>query len=338
MIITRAPLRVSFVGGGTDIEEFYKKYPGRVLSSTINKYVYISINYGRLLETFVIKYTDTEIVKHPQELKHDRFRETLLKLNVVSNGLEIASFADLPAKTGLGSSSSFTVALMKAVHAHLGISLSKQYAAELACELEINILKEPIGKQDQYAAAYGGFNVFQFNADGTVEVDPVYIDYKVRADLEDYSMLFFTGLTRSASDVLSKQKVDLVQKFETYKQMSDSVLTFKDSLVKGDISAMAEMLHEGWERKKSLSEAISTTAIDELYSEARKLGVLGGKVLGAGGGGCLYFMAPPESHASISEGLLKKSQELGLTSFRKIDFDFTQSGTDILFNSLSHHA
>lgn len=252
MIITRAPMRISFVGGGTDIEEFYTKYPGRVISSTIDKYVYTAINHGRLLDSFVIKYMETETAKHPSEFKHTRFKETLLRLNVVEPGLEIASFADIPGNTGLGSSSSFTVALLKAINAHLGISVSKQEAAELACEIEIEILKEPIGKQDQYAAAYGGFNVFQFNTDGTVDVDPVFIDYKVRADLEDHVLLFFTGITRSASSVLATQKIGMAEKFETYKSMSDSVLFFKEKLQAGDMEGMAEMLHDGWERKKAL--------------------------------------------------------------------------------------
>lgn len=338
MIITRAPLRISFVGGGTDIQDFYQKYPGRVISSTIDKHVYTAINHGNLLDSFVIKYMDTETAKHPSEFKHSRFRETMVRLNVVSPGLEIASFADLPGNTGLGSSSSFTVALLKAINAHHGIAISKQQAAELACEIEIDILKEPIGKQDQYAAAYGGFNVFQFNPDGTVDVEPIFIDYKVRADLEDHVLLFFTGITRSASSVLSEQKTTMTEKFETYKQMSDSVLIFKDLLKEGDMQGMAAMLHEGWERKKSLSGAISNSAIDELYLTAQKHGAWGGKVLGAGGGGCLFFIAPPEKHATIGAGLRAQAEKLNLDGFKKIDFDFSQSGSDVLFNSLSHHA
>lgn len=338
MIITRAPLRISFVGGGTDIKDFYQKYPGRVISSTIDKHVYTVINYGRLLDSFVIKYMETEKATHPSEFKHSRFRETMLRLNVVEPGLEIASFADLPGNTGLGSSSSFTVALLKAINAHHGIAINKQQAAELACEIEIDILKEPIGKQDQFAAAYGGFNVFQFNPDGTVDVDPIFIDYKVRANLEDHAVLFFTGITRSASTVLSEQKTSMADKFETYKQMSDSVLVFRDKLIAGDMRGMAEMLHEGWERKKSLSGGISTNAIDDLYTEARKLGAWGGKVLGAGGGGCLFFIAPPETHAVIGAGLRAQAEKLGMVGFKKIDFDFSQSGADVLFNSLSNHA
>lgn len=338
MIISRAPLRISFVGGGTDLKDFYEKYPGRVISSTIDKYVYTAINYGRLLDSFIVKYTETEQAKHPSELKHTRFRETLLHLNVVEPGLEIASFADLPGNTGLGSSSSFTVSLLKSLNAHNGVAISKQRAAELACEIEIDILKEPIGKQDQYAAAYGGFNVFQFNPDGTVDIDPIFIDYKIRADLEDQVLLFFTGITRSASTILADQKGSLVDKFETYKFMSDSVFDFKDKLIKGDFEGMAAMLHEGWERKRSLSTLISNTFIDDLYKTALQNGAWGGKVLGAGGGGCLFFIAPPKAHGSIQAALRAKAVSLELSGFKQIDFDFSQSGADILFNSLSHHA
>jgi D-glycero-alpha-D-manno-heptose-7-phosphate kinase len=338
MIITRAPLRISFVGGGTDIKDFYQKYPGRVISSSIDKYVYTAINYGRVLDSFVIKYMETERAKHPSEFKHTRFRETLLRMNVVDSGLEIATFADMPGNSGLGSSSSFTVSLLKAISAHHRNAISKEEAAALACEIEIDILKEPIGKQDQYAAAYGGFNVFQFNPDGTVDVDPVFIDYKVRADLEDHVLMFFTGVTRSASAVLTEQKASMADKFETYKFMSDSVYPFKDKLMAGDFKAMAEMLHEGWERKKSLANTISNTDIDTLYTTALSHGAWGGKILGAGGGGCLFFIAPPDTHGAIKAALRETATDLGLLEFKQVDFDFSQSGADVLFSSLSHHA
>jgi D-glycero-alpha-D-manno-heptose-7-phosphate kinase len=338
MIITRAPFRISFVGGGTDIKEFYEKYPGRVISSTIDKYVYTAINYGHLLDELVIKYSETESVKNVQDLKHGRFREALKKLNINGIGLEIASFADLPNKTGLGSSSSFSTSLIKALHAHLDKPIHRQVLAELACELEIDILNEPIGKQDQYAAAFGGLNVFQFNPDGTVEVDPVYIDYRVRADLEDHSFLFYTGTTRLASSVLTEQKASLADKFATYKEMSDSVPIFKDTLQDGDFKKLADMLNTGWERKKSLAGKISNDVLDSLYSTAIDSGAWGGKVLGAGGGGCLFFIAPPDTHKNLENKLKQKSTQLNLSGFKKIDFDFTQSGTDILFNSSPYHA
>jgi D-glycero-alpha-D-manno-heptose-7-phosphate kinase len=338
MIITRAPFRISFVGGGTDLQAFYSQYPGRVISSTIDKYIYVAINQGVLLDGFTIKYLQTEQVLHPKELSHDRFREALIRMNIVRGGLEIASFANLPSNTGLGSSSSFSVALLKALHVHLGTQISRAELAELACELEIDILKEPIGKQDQYAAAFGGFNVFQFNPDGSVDVSPVYLDYKVRAGLEDHTLLFFTGITRAASSVLSEQKTSVRDKFETYKQMSDSVPVFTTMLQDGDYQGMANMLHEGWLRKKSLASSISNTTIDGLYDAGISAGAWGGKILGAGGGGCLFFIAPPETHQRIKESLRTKAAELSLENFKQIEFDFSQSGSDVLFNSNFHHA
>lgn len=338
MIISRAPFRISFVGGGTDIKEFYKEYPGRVISSTIDKHVYTVINKASLLNQFIIKYSQTETTSHPKDFQHDRFREALLKVGITTGGLEIASFADLPSKAGLGSSSSFSVALLKALQAYQNAPVNNETVARMACELEIDILKEPIGKQDQYAAAYGGFNVFQFNPDDTVTVDPVFIDYKTRAALEDHTLLFFTGITRAASSVLTEQKASMRDKFETYKKMSDSVLDFKTHLLAGNLETMAEMLHEGWLRKKSLSGNISNSAIDDLYEKALAAGAWGGKILGAGGGGCLFFIAPPETHGDIAEAMRSAAAELALTDFRKIDFDFSQSGADILFNSSSYNA
>lgn len=336
MIITRAPLRISFVGGGTDIAQFYSKYPGRVISTTIDKFVYVVANPGVFSKQFIIKYTETEIANHPSEFKHDRFKEALISLGV-EEGIEIASFADLPAKTGLGSSSSFSVALMKALYATKGEKISKSKTAEAACGLEIDILKEPIGKQDQYAAAYGGLNMIQFNQDGTVEVEPIFIDFHFKSELEDHMLLFYTGVTRSASGVLSEQKKSMDDKFEMYKKMSDSVLIFKDKLVAKDIKGMATMLHDGWEMKKKLSDGISNKNIDELYNTACAAGAWGGKMLGAGGGGCLFFLASPEKHQAIKHALEAKAKELNLNDATMIKFGLSQSGVDVLFNSSTNY-
>lgn len=336
MIITRAPLRISFVGGGTDIKEFYTKYPGRVISTTIDKFVYVVANPGVFSKNFIIKYSETEIAKHPSEFKHDRFKEALIALGV-QEGIEVASFADLPAKTGLGSSSSFSVALMKALHASKGEKISKKKTAEAACELEIDILKEPIGKQDQYAAAYGGLNMIQFNQDGSVEVEPIFIDFRFKSELEDHMLMFFTGVTRSASDVLAEQKKSMDDKFEVYKKMSDSVLVFKEKLLKKDIKGMATMLHDGWTMKKTLSEGITNSNVNSLYDSACAAGAWGGKMLGAGGGGCLFFLAPPEKHLAIKHALEDKARELDLKEATMIKFELSQSGVDVLFNSSTNY-
>lgn len=332
MIITRAPLRISFVGGGTDIEEFYSRYPGRVISTTIDKFVHIVVNQNTFSGKFIVKYVETESVDHPSAFKHDRFREALVSMNI-NEGVEIASFADLPAKVGLGSSSSFSVALMKALYAYRGEKISKEKSASAACELEIELLKEPIGKQDQYAAAYGGLNMFTFNTDGSVTVEPVFTDFRFRSKFENHMMLFFTGMTRSAGEILKEQKKSIDDKFETYKQMSDSVLDFVDLIKKEDLKGMAKMLHEGWERKKTLSGSISNGHTDTLYEVAVKAGAWGGKILGAGGGGCLLFMADPKDQQKIQEAIEKKAEELKLEGFKRIKFGLTSSGADILFNS-----
>lgn len=332
MIIIRAPLRISFVGGGTDLKEFYRHYQGRVISTTINKFVYIAVNPAHFLNQFIIKYTETETAKHPSEFKHPLFREALLKMGI-NKGLEIASFADLPAKTGLGSSSSFSVAILKALSTYLGKPISKREAAEAASELEIDILKEPIGKQDQYAAAFGGFNIFQFNSDGTVTVEPIFLDFRVRSALENHLLLYFTGMTRSAASVLADQKSKIEDNFETYKKMADSVPMFKNKILNGDLQGMAEMLHEGWLRKKTLSSQVSNSVIDTLYETGIKAGAWGGKILGAGGGGCLMFLVDPKQQQEVMAVLESKAAETGLNEFRRIPVRFTQSGADILFNS-----
>lgn len=332
MIIVRAPLRISFVGGGTDLPDFYHQYSGRVISTTIDKFVYLSINQAYLLNKFVMKYQITEIVSDPREFKHDRVREALLDLNFKSC-IEISSSADVSARTGLGSSSSFSVALVKGLNYFLGKSMSRVEVAEAACRLEIELLKEPIGKQDQYAASFGGFNIFQFNPDESVTVEPILLDYKKMAKFKDHLVLFFTGITRNASSVLGEQKTKIEKNFATYQKMSDSVYDFRDMLMNSDLEGLAAMLHEGWLRKKSLASGVSNNLIDVMYETGIKSGAWGGKILGAGGGGCLLFLASPEKHEDIKTALKKFASENNLPDAKEIPFNFTQSGTDILFSA-----
>jgi len=331
MITVRAPLRISFVGGGTDLPDFYRRSPGRVISTAIDKYVYLVINHTPLVEKISVRYAVSETVDSPHEIQHTRVRAALLDLGISSN-VEIGSFAMVPARTGLGSSSSFSVALMKGLHAYLGKKLSPQEAAEAACRLEINLLGEPIGKQDQYAAAFGGFNIFQFNPDGSVNKEPVLLDYKQQQLFKQDLLLFFTGVMREASDVLEDQKRNIDKHFETYKSMADSVSDFHESLLAGDIKGIARLLHEGWLRKKSLSDKVASPLIDTLYETGINAGAWGGKILGAGGGGCLLFVAPPELHGTILQSLKAVTQREGLSGAQPIPFNFVQSGTDILFN------
>ena len=296
MIISSAPMRISFAGGGTDFPEFYTRYPGRVISTAIDKLIYIVINHAPYSNHVAARYSLCEEVSHPSKLKNTRIREALLDVGIERN-IEIGSFAPIPARTGLGSSSSFSVALMKGLYAHIGKRLDKREVAEAACRLEIDLIKEPIGKQDQYAAAFGGFNVLQFNSDGTVDVEPVLLDYKKRMDLENHLILFFLGTMRDASSVLAEQKAKIEKYFEILKRMSDSVPVFKEVLLHADFESAGKMLLEGWMMKKQLASGVSNPAIDRLYEIAISRGAWGGKMLGAGGAGCLMMLAPVNKRA-----------------------------------------
>lgn len=333
MILVRAPLRISFVGGGTDLPGFYRKHPGRAISATIDKFVYVLINPTPLVDKFTVKYQKTEIVDHPRELEHTRLRAALLDLGIVGSGLEVGSFADLPAKTGLGSSSSFSVALLKGLNTYLGRKLDKREVAESASRLEIELVKEPIGKQDQYAASFGGFNTFQFNPDDSVDVAPVLLDYRKRSELEDHLFLYFTGITRPASSVLSEQRSKIDKHFETYREMADSVPEFSRTVLSGDIRGMARLLHEGWERKKSLASGVTSSLLDTFYEAGLSAGAWGGKILGAGGGGCLLFLAPPDRHPAIRASVAKLAADGGLAGFKEIGIRLVQSGADVVFNN-----
>lgn len=331
MIIVRAPLRISFVGGGTDLPGFYRKHPGRVISTAIDKFVYVAINRTPLIPKVSARYSISETVDKPDDLQHTRIRAALLDLGI-GKGIEIGSFASLPAKTGLGSSSSFSVALMKGLHAYKGNKIDKGEAAEAASRLEIELLGEPIGKQDQYASAFGGFNVVQFNPDDSVDIDPVLLDYKKRLALENNMLLFFTGITRVASSVLTEQKANIDKKFETLKEMAASVDEFKGKLLAGDIKRLGEMLHQGWLKKKSLASNVSNSMIDDLYDAGMNNGAWGGKVLGAGGGGCVMFLVPEDKKSAVREAIAKIAKEKNLVEFQEIPVKFVQSGAEILFN------
>lgn len=325
-------MRISFVGGGTDLPDFYKKYPGRVVSTSIDKFIFIAINHSPFTNHVAARYSVSEEVPHPKDLRHSRIREALLELGI-HNNIEIASFAPIPAKTGLGSSSSFSVALIKGLNAYLGRRLDKRAVAEAACHLEIDLVKEPIGKQDQYAAAFGGFNVLQFNADGTVDVEPVLLDYMKRMDLERHLILFFLGTTRDASSVLTEQKANTEQNFAMLRQMSDSVPVFKEALLRSDFRCAGEMLLQGWNLKKQLASSVSNPAIDRLYDIAMERGAWGGKILGAGGGGCLMMLAPLAARATVVSALMETAAAEGFSGAGEIPVGLVQTGAEILFNS-----
>lgn len=329
LIVVRAPLRISFMGGGTDLPEFYAHYPGRVLSAAIDKYIYIALKPTDLVRKFIVKYQKTEVADRPEDIEHPVIRAALTRSHP-RQGIEIASFADIPAKTGLGSSSSFTVALLIGLATYRTEALSPREAAEAAADLEIKVLKEPIGKQDHYAAAFGGCNSFTFFKDEPVRVDPVSLPEEKRVHIESHLLLFFTGLMRSAGSVLAEQRARIGEHMETYRRLADAVPAFHKLFVAGEVEAMGEMLHESWIRKRGLASTISNRVLDTFYGVATAAGAWGGKVLGAGGGGCLLFFAPPERHREVRSALAVAARAEHLADFQEISFTLRGERAEVL--------
>lgn len=303
MIITRTPFRISFAGGGSDMASFYKKHGGCVLSTSINKYMYISVHPSFNRAEIVLKYSKTETKKSVNEIEHKYFRRILEKLNI--DGIEIVSTADVPAGTGLGSSSSFTVGVLHALYAYKGKYVSKEQLASEACDIEIRDLLNPIGKQDQYAASYGGLNFIKFYQDGDVSVHPIIMGVHARRKLEDNLMMFYTGQLHNASEILAEQRenVQIGEKEQNQIKMCELAEQLRDELQKDNIDAMGEILHQGWLLKKTLSGKISNSTIDGVYEKARKAGAAGGKLLGAGGGGFLLFYVEKEKQESVKKAV-----------------------------------
>ncbi len=333
MIIVRAPLRISFVGGGTDLPDFYRLHQGKVISATIDKYVYVAINPAPLLQGIIARYSEIENVKYAKDLKNNRIRETMAILNI-NDYMEIGTFSHMKVGTGLGASSSFTVALIKGFSAYLGKRLDKKDLAEKACKIEIDLIKDPIGKQDQYAASFGGFNVFKFNPDETVDIEPILLDYKKRIDLENHMLIFFTGITRQASDILIEQKSGIRSNFERLKSMAESVDLFKEKLLKGDFKSLGGILHENWLEKRKLASKISNNIIDKLYSTGFSNGAWGGKLLGAGGGGCLLFLVSPKKREAVKAAIKKAARRNNLLNFQEVPIKFVHSGVEVVSNSI----
>ncbi len=322
MIISRTPFRISFLGGGTDLPAFYNEEEGAVLSTTIDKYIYITVN-DRFDETYRLSYSKTEIASNVSEIEHKIFKNVLTKYAGIAReknggrGLEILSMADIPGGTGLGSSSSFTVGLLHAMKAHVGMFQSAEDLGSEASRIEIEDLHEPIGKQDQYAAAYGGLQYIRFLPSGEVSVEPVICAKKTKFELESSMMVFYTGMTRSASGVLTEQKSNTEKKRETLREMKNLAYRLKQSLENGDpISKAGELLHEGWTLKKTLASGISGGQIDDWYDRAIRAGASGGKILGAGGGGFLMVLCEPSKQEKVRQELSELRQiQVGLESF-----------------------
>jgi D-glycero-alpha-D-manno-heptose-7-phosphate kinase len=321
MIISRTPFRVSFAGGGTDLAAFYRKTDGAVTSTTVDKYMYIMVN-SRFDDTIRVSYRNTEIVNDVDELEHPIVREALKQTGIL-RGIEITSMADMPAGTGLGSSSSFTVGLLHALYAWQGKFRSAEQLAAEASHIEIELLGEPIGKQDQYAAAYGGLNLIRFNEDDSVYVDPVICHPERRRELFDNLQFFYTGGTRSASAILKEQKKSTGDRMEFLTRMRDQADQIREILINGrDLAGFGELLHAGWQLKRQITGGISNPAIDEWYEKARDAGAIGGKLLGAGGGGFLAFFVKPERQRHVQEAL----KEL-----RQVKMGYEPQGSKIIY-------
>lgn len=321
MIITRTPFRISFGGGGSDLEAFYSHEPGMVLSTAIDKHVYLAVkNHFDL--NFRISYSKTEFADTVDQIDHRIVRECLKSVGI-TRGLEIVSMADLPARTGLGSSGSFTVGLLHALYAMQGKVVSPERLAREACCIEIDQLHEPVGKQDQYIAAYGGLQFIQFNPDGSVFVEPVACANKTRQQLNQSLLMFFTAGTRDAREVLSKQKAGTSQKLPVLRRMCQLARQLREVLTAGsDLSAFGRLLHESWEAKRSLEPSISNAKIDEYYERGIRAGALGGKLLGAGGGGFLLFYCEPDRQSRLREEL---------SELRELPFSLDPEGSKVVY-------
>jgi D-glycero-alpha-D-manno-heptose-7-phosphate kinase len=322
MIIVRSPLRISLGGGGTDLPSYYQEHSGFLIAAAIDKYVYITL-HRTFVQELIVKYSKLERVSSVKEIEHPIIREALLLVGVEAPFLEITSMADIPAGTGLGSSGSFTTALLKGLHALRKNLIHPAELAEQACEIEINRLGEPIGKQDQYIAAYGGITCFKFMPDGRVDAWPLKISEETLYNLEDNLLLFFTGYSRSASSILQEQKAKTLAADQS---MVDNLHFVKDlgkrsqqALEAGDLVEFARLMDVHWQRKKERSGAMSNKNINEWYDCAMANGALGGKLIGAGGGGFLMFYAKDKTQ------LRHAMREKGLVEVRfKFDFEGTR--------------
>ena len=321
MIITKTPFRVSFCGGGSDISAFYRLHGGCVLSTSINKYMFIMIHPYFHEGTTVLKYSKTEVVADIKDIEHKIFH---CILNMYSlSGVEITSMADIPAGTGLGSSSSFTVGLLNTINAYSGKLASKSKLAEQACQIEIEHLKSPIGKQDQYTVAMGGLNFIRFNPNDSVTVTPLLVRKSAIDELQGNLLMFYTGEVRNANEILAEQTANSAKsdKQNNLIQMCRLAEIMKDELEKENISVFGDILNESWQLKKTLASGISSNYLDEIYETALKNGAKGGKLLGAGGAGFFLFYCEKDKQENLRSAL----------KLKQLPFSFENDGSSIIF-------
>ena len=321
MIVSRTPLRISFVGGGSDLASYYKQEPGAVISTAINKYIYIVVN-SKFDDKIRASYSVTEIVDNVDELKHELIRESLKFVNI-PHGIEITSISDIPSQgTGLGSSSTYTVGLLNALYGHLGKYRGAEQLAKEACQIEIEKCNKPIGKQDQYIAAYGGLQFIQFNSDESVNINPIICAPEIKMELQKRLLLLYTGITRSSDQVLTEQKLNTENNRTFLQEIVGLTNEFREAIYLNDLDRIGKILHYGWLKKKKLANGISNLKIDAWYETALENGAIGGKILGAGGGGFLLLFAPPEKFNNIINAL---------PELRPIPFEFEPQGSKIIY-------
>lgn len=326
MIITQTPYRVSFAGGGTDLPAFYEREYGAVVSVAIQRHIYVTI-HGRFERNIRVAYSRTEIAEQVDDLQHELVRESI-RLTGVNHPIEVTTIGDVPAGAGMGSSSTLTVGVLHALHALKGEYVGRERLASEACRVEIDVLGHPIGKQDQYAAAYGGLNYIRFNPDHTVDVEPITVCPDFAAELERRALLFYTGHQRDANTILRRLSDVTADRLVILRELRDLADELR-STIRGacDLDRVAAVLHRAWELKRSQGFGISDAQVDQWYCAARRAGAQGGKLLGAGGGGFLFLLAPPSAHERIREQL-NRPQEL--------PFRIDRRGSRVVFVSDLH--
>ena len=322
MIIIQTPLRISLFGGGTDFRNFYQKYGGCVLTTTIDKYIFVTIK-KRFDEKLRVGYTRTEMVDRVDDIEHELIREAL-KITGISSGVEITTMGDIPsAGSGLGSSSTVTVGALHAMHTYQGVIVPADVLASQACRIEIDVLKKPIGIQDQYIVAQGGLRFIEFKTDGKVESSKLPISEDTLRSLNDNLMLFYTGVLRSASNILSEQKTKIYDNTQILQEMKGIAQETRKEIECGNLDEIGKMLHKSWQLKKKLAKKISNGQIDAMYESAINAGALGGKISGAGGGGFLLLYCPYKFQASVRHSL---------KNLRELPFSFERDGSKVIFN------
>jgi D-glycero-alpha-D-manno-heptose-7-phosphate kinase len=322
MIIVQSPLRISLFGGGTDFPDFFCSEGGCVLTSAIDKYIFVTIK-NRFDNKLRIGYTITEMVDQVSEIQHDLIRESLQKTGI-AQGVEITTMGDIPsAGSGLGSSSAVTVGSLHAMYTYLSENMTTDRLAREACEIEVDILKKPIGYQDQYISAFGGFRLIEFKPGNEISVSRVKMDADLQRRLDENLMLFFTGATRQAGSILEEQQANINQRLPILRELKSMAYQARDELQKGNLDMIGQLLDLSWTLKKQLASKISNSSIDDVYETACKAGALGGKITGAGGGGFLLLYCPSERQAAVRQAL---------HGMRELPFHFEQDGAKVIFN------